>query len=110
MGVQPPQDDTSDGPDAVDFGIAALDGHLDRAELSFPADADEIVRALGDPEVDLNASGRSVRLSLVVDRVDEHRFRSRRELLEALHPEFEQLRRQTGGGFLARLKGLLPGQ
>ena len=45
MAARPPQQDSS-SPDAVEFGIAALVGHLDHADLEYPATSDEIVRAL----------------------------------------------------------------
>lgn len=110
MGVRPPANDTGDEPEAVDFGIAALDAHLDGADLAFPATAEEVVGALGDPAVDLDASGNAVPLSRVVDGVDRERFESRQDLLDALHPEFERLRREVAGGLLGRLTSLLPGR
>lgn len=107
MAVRPPSND-EEKPDAVDFGIAAMDVHLDRAELAFPATAEEVVRALGDPEVDYDPDGNAVALSTVIEEVDCERFDSRQQLLEVLHPEFERLRRSSGG-VVSWLKSLFPG-
>lgn len=89
----------------MEFGIAALDAHLEDAEVSFPATAEEVTAALGDPAVDYAPSGGSVRLSKVLERVDRDRFESRQDLLDATHPEFERLR-ERGGGVLGWLRGL----
>lgn len=105
MAAGPPNDDIADGPEAVDFGIAALAAHVDGAELSFPATADEVVATLDDPEIDFDPTGNTVALSVVLERVDRREFESRRELLDALHPEFERLRRSSGG-FLSWVRGL----
>lgn len=108
MGVRPPSNDLDDDPDTVDFGIAALDAHLDRAELAFPATAEEVVRALGDPEVDYDPKGSAIALSSVLEDVDRDRFESRTDLLDALHPEFER-RRRNAGGVLSWFRSLFPG-
>lgn len=108
MGVRPPSDDGSDSPESIEFGIAALEPHLSRAELSYPASVEEVVTALGDPEIPYDPNGNSVALSSVADGVDRRRFDSRRELLDALHPEFERYRRNHGGLF-SKLQSLVPG-
>lgn len=108
MGVRPPSDDIDEGPDTVEFGIAALDAHLDHADVAFPAAAEEVVRALGDPEVDYDPHGNAVALSRVLERVDRDRFEDRQQLLDATHPEFERLRRNSGGP-LAWLRSLFSG-
>lgn len=95
MAARPPSDGL-DEPDAVEFGIAALDASLDGADVAFPATADEVVAALDDPSIDYDPSGASVRLSSVLDRVDADRFESRQALLDATHPEFERLRERSG--------------
>lgn len=107
MAVRPP-DDEDDRPDAVDFGIAAMDVHLDRADLSYPATAEEVVQALGDPEVDYDPDGNAVALSTVLEGVDRDRFDSRQQLLVSLHPEFERHRRSSGG-VVSWLRSLYPG-
>lgn len=105
MAARPPTDDLDD-PDSVEFGIAALDAHLDGAELEFPATDDEVAAALGDPAVDYDPGGSSVRLSTVLERIDHGRFDSRQHLLDATHPEFERLREASG--VLTWLRSLLP--
>lgn len=107
MAVRPPSND-DDKPDAVDFGIAAMDAYLDRGDVTFPATAEEVVRALGDPEVDYDPKGNAVALSTVLDGVGTDRFESRQDLLDALHPEFERLRRSSGG-VVSWLRSLFPG-
>ncbi|WP_255196049.1 hypothetical protein [Halorarius litoreus] len=108
MGVRPPQDDTNDEPEAVTFGIAALDAQLDRSGVTFPASSEELVRALGDPAVPYNAGGNSVRLSEALDELHFQQFETEQELLNALHPVFEAYRERRGGGFVGRLRSLLP--
>jgi hypothetical protein len=103
MAARPPPDDLDD-PDPTEFGIVALDAHLDGADLQFPATAREVLDALGDPSVVYGPSGATVELSAVLDRLDRERFDSRQELLDATHPEFERLRQR--GGPLSWLRSL----
>lgn len=107
MAARPPQDST-DEPDAIEFGIAALDARLDRAELSFPADAETIVRAVADTDVPYDASGNTLSLDEAIDRTGTERFDSERELLNELYPVFEAQRRSRSSGVLAQLRSLLP--
>lgn len=104
MAARPPTDDL-DEPDAVEFGITALDAHLEEADLDFPATGDEVVAALDDPDVPYEPSGGTVALSRVLDRVDAEQFDSRQALLDGTHPEFERLRER--GGVVAWLRSLL---
>ncbi|WP_049985762.1 DUF5789 family protein [Halobellus rufus] len=106
MAVRPPQQD-GDEPDSLEFGIAALTPYLSDAELSFPATSDEIVRALGDPEIPVDANGNAVRLSEALEATATSRFDSKRELLDALHPVLEEYRASNGGIF-SQLRALLP--
>ena len=108
MGVRPPQNDDGDAPEAVTFGIAALDGHLDRADLSYPVTGDEVVEALGDPTVPYDASGNDVRLSEALEEMHFERFETEQELLNALHPVFESYRERGPSGVVGRLRSLLP--
>jgi hypothetical protein len=107
MAARPPQQDTS-SPDAVEFGIAALVGYLDHADLEFPATRDEIVRALGDPDVPYDGSGNTVALSEAMDALPKRTFDSESELLDLLHPVFEEYRVSSGGGILGRIRAILP--
>jgi len=106
MAVRPPQQG-GDEPDSLQFGIAALTPYLSEADLSFPATSDEIVRALGDPEIPFDANGNSVALSEALEVTGSSRFDTKRELLDALHPVFEEYRASSGGIF-SQLRALLP--
>ncbi len=90
------------------FGIAALDAHVREAELAFPATADEIVETLGDPDIEYDPAGNTVALSTVLAEVEQKEFERRRELMNALHPAFEQ-RRQSGGGVLGWVRSVIGG-
>jgi len=107
MAARPPQQDTS-SPDSIEFGIAALVGHLDQSELEFPATRDEVVRALGDPEIPYDGSGGAVALSEAMESLPKRTFDSESELLDLLHPVFEEYRASSGGGFIGRLRSILP--
>lgn len=108
MGVRPPQNDTDDQPETIAFGIATLDARLEEADLSFPADRNEVIDALGDPDVPYDASGHEVSLSTALDRATTDRYESEQELLNALHPVFETYRENAGAGLVARLRSMLP--
>lgn len=100
--VPPPTD--GDEPDTVTFGIPALDDRLRNNEISFPITAETLVSALDDPEIPCDPAGRSLRLSEAIDRADRQRFESRRDLLNALHPVFEDVRDSASvTGWLRRL-------
>lgn len=107
MGVRPPQQD-DDGPRTIEFGIAALAARLDDSELSFPADREAVVNELGDPSIPIDASGRSIPLSAIVEELDRREFDSQRELLNELHPVFEAYRERAAGGLLSSLRSLFP--
>ena len=107
MAVRPPQDDSSE-PDAIEFGIAALDARLDEAVLDFPATADEVVGALGNTAIPYDAAGNTVALDDALAEVPKTRFESETELLNALHPVFERHRESAAGGFIQQLRDLLP--
>jgi hypothetical protein len=106
MGVRPPQADSSDEPDTLAFGIAALDAHLDG--VSFPVTTEELTRELGDPSVPYNATGNEIRLSEALAATGRDRFETEQELLNALHPVFERRRERSSTSLVARLRGLLP--
>ncbi|MGQ4554969.1 DUF5789 family protein [Halobellus sp. GM3] len=106
MAVRPPQQG-GDDPDSLEFGIAALTPYLAESDITFPATTDEIVRALGDPEISCDASGNAVALSTALAAVEASQFDTERELLDALHPVFEEFR-TSGGGIFSQLRALLP--
>jgi hypothetical protein len=107
MAVRPPQGD-DDEPDAIEFGIAALDARLDAADLSFPATADEIVQRVPNTDIPYDASGRTVPLGEALERVPQQRFESESELLDVLHPVFEEYRVSASNGIFTQLRDLLP--
>jgi hypothetical protein len=107
MGVRPPQQD-DDEPDAIEFGIAALDARLSDADVSFPADSDAVVGALGDSEISYNATGNTISIRKAIDRSGKEYFESEQELLNALHPVFEDLRESASNSILMQLKALVP--
>ena len=107
MAARPPQQDSS-SPDAVEFGIAALVGHLDHADVEYPATSDEIVRALGDPDIPYDGSGGSVALSEAMEALPKRTFESESELLDLLHPVFEEYRVSASGSILGRIRSMLP--
>ncbi|ELZ98904.1 hypothetical protein C440_01070 [Haloferax mucosum ATCC BAA-1512] len=107
MAARPPQNDTSE-PDAIEFGIAALADHLKQADIDYPADARSIVQALDDVAVPVDAAGNTVRMSEVLEVAPTDRFESRRELLDTLHPVFEEYRAKASKSLVGRLRALVP--
>ena len=105
MAARPPQDDPEE-PDSLTFGIAALDGRLDGSNVAFPADSNEIVDALDDPEIPYDPSGQSMALSEALDNTGQQEFETEDDLLDALHPVFEERRRSASTGLLGRLRAL----
>jgi len=107
MAARPPGGGGSSEPDAIEFGIAVLDGRIEDADVSFPATTDEIRDALGDREIPYDAKGRSITLDEALEQVPQDRFENETELLDALYPVFDR-KRQEGGGFLTSLRDALP--
>jgi len=107
MAVRPPQDDDEE-PETLAFGIAALDARLDRADLKWPASDREVVAALDDPSIPYDAAGNEVSLDTVLDRVSVREYDSETELLNALHPVFEEYRENATRSVIGQLRALLP--
>jgi hypothetical protein len=107
MAARPPDDSQSE-PESIAFGIAALDARLDERGVQFPATSDEIVAALDDPSIPYDSGGNTLDLADALDRVSRDRFETERELLDALHPVFEERRTSTAGSVVGRLRGMLP--
>ncbi len=107
MAARPPGGGDTSEPEAIEFGIAALDARLEEADVSFPATGEEIRRVLGDQEVPYDAKGRTLALSDVLDRVPQQEFENETEFLNAVYPVFDEARQQ-GGGFLEGLRDALP--
>ncbi|MFB6281520.1 MAG: hypothetical protein ABEH40_05835 [Haloferacaceae archaeon] len=107
MAVRPPEDGTSE-PETIEFGIAALAARLDRADVGFPTTAEELVRATGNPEIPYDAGGNTVALAEALDALPEDRFESESELLDRLHPVFENYRERAASSIVAQIRALLP--
>ena len=104
MAAPPP----SDGHEAtaIAFGIAAMDEYLEESTLEFPATRSAILDSLGNRPVPYDPRGQTISLEEALERTTREQFDSRRELLNALHPIFEDERNRGGiGGFL---RSILP--
>jgi len=95
------------GADAIEFGIAVLDEQIGKADVSFPATAEEVRHALGDREIPYDGKGRTITLGEALDQVPQSRFENKTEFLDALYPVFDRKRRE-GGGLLTSLRDALP--
>lgn len=107
MGVRPPQQG-DDEPETVAFGIAALDEHLSRGDVTFPVTDEELLDALGDPDIPYDAKGNEMALSSALEEVRVERFETRQELLNVLHPVFEKTRERANNSIVGQLRSLLP--
>jgi hypothetical protein len=107
MGVRPPADN-SDEPDVIEFGIAALDARLTDVEIEYPATAAEVRDAAGPIAVPFDASGHSMTVAEALEETNATRFDNEQELLNDLHPIFEQKREATRNSILSQLRALVP--
>lgn len=105
MGMRPPAGG-DDEPELIEFGIAALDAELTDRDVSFPATRDELLTELGDIDVEYDASGNSIRLSRALERTEQSTYESERDLMNALHPVFEDLRERGSPGLLGWLRSV----
>ncbi|MEF8906681.1 MAG: hypothetical protein V5A13_02365 [Haloarculaceae archaeon] len=108
MGVQPPSNDLEEGPDVVEFGIAALAARVEDLEIEYPVEAEMLVDRYGDIAVPVDAAGTEVSVAEAVRASGRHRFDSEQDLLNALHPVFEEKREATSRNILAQLRALIP--
>jgi len=108
MGVRPPDSGNSESPDVVEFGIAAVDDRLDLDGLSYPVDVADLREQYGSVEVPYTASGRTTDMTTVLKRVETREFDSKRELLNELHPVFEEMRASASSSILGQLRALVP--
>ncbi|MCU4925475.1 hypothetical protein OB905_05660 [Halobacteria archaeon AArc-dxtr1] len=108
MGVRPPSGNDTDDVESIAFGIAAVDAHLRRSELSFPATADDVAAELGHERIPYDVHGDEVTLGEILGAVDQERFETRQQLLNALHPPFEAYREKHSGGVVQQFRSLLP--
>lgn len=108
MGVRPPSDDIEDDPDVVAFGIAALDARIERWSLEFPADRETLASEYGDVSIPVDAAGTELTLDDALAEVPTRQFGTKRELLNTLHPVFEEQREKASRSILAQLRSLVP--
>ena len=108
MGVRPPSNENEEQPEVIEFGIAALDARLDRLDLSFPTTADRLVSDYGDVRVPVDAAGNEITLREALEETAVQEFETERELLDILHPVFEQRRQNSSRGVLSQLRSLFP--
>ncbi|QSW99774.1 hypothetical protein [Haloterrigena alkaliphila] len=108
MGVRPPSGGDDDEPESIEFGIAAVDARLRDADLSFPATKADVEAELGHERIPYNVHGDDVALGEILATVETAEFRSRQELLNALHEPFEEYRRNHSGGVFQQVRSMLP--
>jgi hypothetical protein len=108
MGVQPPSNDIEEEPDVIEFGIAALDARLEELSVSFPADADRLRRDHGSLTVPVDAAGTEITLGEALNTADREHFETEQDLLNALHPVFEEYRERSSRSVIARIRALVP--
>jgi hypothetical protein len=107
MAARPPGNGGSAEPEAIEFGIAALNARLDESDLSFPATSQDVLRALDHPDVPYDSKGHTIDLSSALEEVPQSEFDNETELLDALYPVFDEARR-SGGGLLGGIRDALP--
>ncbi|GAB3028977.1 DUF5789 family protein [Natronobiforma cellulositropha] len=108
MGVRPPTNGGDDDAGGIEFGIAALEPHLETADLSFPATRADVAAALGETAVAYDVHGNTVEVGEILEQVDQAEFSSEIDLLNALHPAFEEYRKRHGRGVIGQVRSLLP--
>lgn len=108
MGVRPPSNDVNDEPDSIEFGIAALDARIEERDISFPISAEELGNEHGNLSVAIDVAGHEMGLRTALEECATDSFDSRQELLNALHPVFEQRRQKVSNSLLGRLRTLVP--
>lgn len=107
MGVQPPAND-ADEPAAIEFGIAALDAKLGSEAIEYPATKAELSDRIGHIEVPYDPAGHTMTVADALERTSVAKFENEQELLNTLHPVFEQQREATTNSLLSQLRALVP--
>lgn len=106
MGVRPPSNDIDDEPDTIEFGIAALDAHVEERTIPFPISKTDLTATHGDIRLAVDAAGKTVTLAEALAECDQESFESKQDLLNALHPVFEKKRAKSG--VIDQIRSLLP--
>jgi len=107
MAARPPGGGGSSEPDAIEFGIAVLDEQIGKADVSFPATAEEVRHALGDREIPYDGKGRTITLGEAPDQVPQSRFENKTEFPRRTVPSVRP-QAAEGGGLLTSLRDALP--
>ncbi len=107
MGARPPQNETSE-PEVIEFGIAALSARIEAAGVEFPTTGQQLVATVDETAIPVDGSGNTVELQTALDALPRDEFENESELLELLHPVFEEHRKKAGESFIGRLRTLLP--
>ncbi|MFC7072857.1 hypothetical protein ACFQJ7_13725 [Halovenus rubra] len=108
MAARPPQNDITDESDAGEFGIVAVDGAMDTWDISFPTSTDELARQYGDESIPVDPAGHEIAFETALTDCQKDRFEHKQELLNALHPIFEEKRERLSNSLFGRLKTLVP--
>jgi hypothetical protein len=107
MGARPPATDDAE-PDVIEFGIAALDAALENREIRYPVDAETLAVEHGELAIPYDARGNTLDLKTALAACEESSFDHERDLLNALHPVFEERREQAGASVVMQLRDLIP--
>lgn len=108
MAARPPSNDIDDEPETVEFGIVALDERVDAWDVSFPVSTDELTGAYGDERVAVDPAGHEIALEEALAECSQDSFQRKQDLLNALHPVFEEKRQRISGSILGRIRALVP--
>jgi hypothetical protein len=101
--MRPPQNESSE-PDTIEFGIAALNARIDDSGVSFPATAGEVVESVQTADIPYDGSGNTIHLGEVLSQAGQQEFDNQTELLNTVHPIFEEKRANSAPGFIERIK------
>lgn len=101
--MRPPRNDSSE-PDTLEFGIAALNARIDESDVSFPATAGEVLDSVQSTDIPYDGSGNTISLREVLEEVGQKEFDNQTELLNAVHPIFEDKRANAAPGFVERIR------
>jgi hypothetical protein len=107
MAARAPPDDTAD-PDVIEFGIAALAARLDESGVAYPTTSQQLCATVNNTAIPIDGAGNTVELAEALDRLPQDEFATQGELLDMLHPVFEEQRKQAAKSVLGRLRALLP--
>ena len=103
--MRPPRNDSSE-PDTLEFGIAALNARIDESGAQFPATAEEVLESVQSTDIPYDGSGNTISLREVLEEVGKSEFDNQTELLNAVHPIFEDKRANAAPGFVERIRNV----